>query len=197
MHWFWIPRKQGLPIPTKLTQTPSTAIMTVWSSPWLSLRPHPLPASSPLSCCIRISFNSPSRRSSPPLSLWTRWSFALMSQWRSPSHYPVLSKALAHVSEAPCALYPAATFHLSSHCFLSWLSPVPVMCCPQPLPGGCQSLRLVGESVWFLCISHLVGTWLVFRVGGSGWGGGMWVSCKAQEKSLWELFWNIFFNTNL
>lgn len=25
----------------------------------------------------------------------------------------------------------------------------------------------------------------------------MWVSCKAQGKSLWELFWNIFFNTNL
>ena len=59
MHWFWIPRKQGLPIPTKLTQTPSTAVMTVWSSPWLSLRPHPLPASSLLSCCIRIPLSIP------------------------------------------------------------------------------------------------------------------------------------------
>ena len=90
----------------------------------------PSQASSPSSLLILallypyFSFNSPKRCSSPPLSLWTHWSFAPMSQWWSPL-YPVLNEALARLSEmAPCTLYPTAAFRLPSHCFLSWLSPI-------------------------------------------------------------------------
>ena len=126
MQWLWIPRKQGFLF---LQNKPR---LLLWPS-WLCVI-EPLAVSqasfpSNLLALVLLypyfSFNSPNRCSSPPLSLWTHWSFALMSQWWSPSLYPVLNKALAHLAEmAPCTLHPTATSRLSSHCFLSRLSPV-------------------------------------------------------------------------
>ena len=100
-----------------------------------------------------FSFNSPNRHSSPPLSLWTRcplpwWASdgLLLSIQSWTKHGPPIWDGSLH---APPYSYSPPLFSLLSFTAL----PSDVMWCPQPLPGGCPSMRLVGESVWFLCIS--------------------------------------------
>ena len=126
---------------------------SVWLSPWLSLRPHSLPTSLLLSCCIHISLSIPLIDAPPhlwasehagPLPWWASDGLLLSIQsWTK--HWPTYLRWLP--ARSTLQLLPVSLLIAFFHGSPQWCD---VM--PSATPRG-LSVHEAGGWIWFLCIS--------------------------------------------